>query len=113
MQSPSTHTIPTSTPNGRKSAKTWLAKKREPAANSNLLYSRTPFSFSRTHGQEKLKALVANWENGVKDAFDALFHSEVVSLGPIAAIAETFTKAGDALERELEVHEQVRADEDN
>lgn len=64
-------------------------------------------------GKKKLKALAAKWENGEKDAFDALFHSEVVSLGLVAALAETFTEAGDALERELEVHEQTLADEGN
>lgn len=63
--------------------------------------------------KNKIKALVDQWENGKKDAFDALFHSEVVSLGLVAALAETFTEAGEALERELEVHEQALADEGN
>lgn len=61
--------------------------------------------------KNKIKALVDQWENGKKDAFDALFHSEVVSLGLVAALAETFTEAGDALERELEIHEQALAGE--
>lgn len=64
-------------------------------------------------GKKKLKALAVKWENGEKDAFDALFRSEVVSLGLVAALAETFTEAGDALERELEVHEQAFPDEGN
>ena len=61
--------------------------------------------------KNKIKALVDQWENGKEDAFDSLFHSEVVSLGLVAALAETFTATGDALERELEVHEQALADE--
>lgn len=61
--------------------------------------------------KNKIKALVDQWEKGKKDAFDALFHSEVVSLGLVAALAETFTEAGDALERELDVHEQALNDE--
>lgn len=64
-------------------------------------------------GKKKLKALVDQWENGEKDAFDALFHSEVVSLGLVAALAETFNEAGDDLERELEAHERALANEDN
>ena len=63
--------------------------------------------------KNKIKALVDQWENGKKDAFDALFHSEVVSLGLVAALSETFAEAGDALERELEVHEQALADKGN
>ena len=56
-------------------------------------------------GKKKLKALVDKWEHGEKDAFDALFRSEVVSLGLVAALSETFTEAGDALEKELTDHE--------
>ena len=63
--------------------------------------------------KNKIKALVDQCENGKKDAFDALFHSELVSLGLVAALSETFTEAGDALECELEVHEQALADEGN
>ena len=64
-------------------------------------------------GRNKLKALVAKWENGEKDAFDTLFRSEVVSLSLVAALSATFTEAGDALERELEVHERALNDEGN
>ena len=56
--------------------------------------------------KNEIKALVDQWENGKNDAFDALFHSVVVSLGLVAALAETFTEAGDALERELELSDE-------
>lgn len=49
--------------------------------------------------------------NGKNDAFDPLFHSVVVSLGLVAALSKTFTEAGDASEREREVHEQALAGE--
>ncbi|GAA0218140.1 hypothetical protein [Corynebacterium riegelii] len=92
-----------------------IASKEEKArrALEFTLFPETVVTKRERMVKNKIKALVGQWENGKKDAFDALFHSEVVSLGLVAALSETFTEAGNALERELEIHERALNDEHN
>lgn len=56
--------------------------------------------------EKKIKALL---ENSSQDVFDSLFETQLVSLGLIRSFLEEYTALGNALEEELQLHEQEQA----
>ena len=87
-------------------------EEKERRALELSLFPDTVVTKRRRMGKRKIEALVARWETGDIDALDTLFESEVVSLGFVAALSETFTKAAEALEEELTAHEKERKDKE-
>lgn len=55
--------------------------------------------------ENKIKALL---ENGSPDFFESLFESQLVSLGLVRSFLEKYTTLGNAIEKELHIHEQER-----